>query len=568
MRAGGEVGAEEEGIAGLELAAEVLEDGAGFRGGEVADAGADVEGEDAGVVGTSEVDWFGNVIGDLGTNGEIGDRSFECFGFGEAGGAYVDGLVEEAGLGASGGAEEDAGLGGGACAKLGDGDGAGKKREDFSGVRGEDGALGAGEVVLGEGGDLLEELGAGLVVEEPGGEDFGIGGEASAGFGGYSLGEGYGFCYRHSVVPLDERSPTFLDLGAYQKPGVHSADLDQPATGPGFDEKALVSSLGDGVTRGDGPNPRLAPLHAQSQRLADLLNRLSLNEPGTAAPFTATLAGHSVATPPDLIAALLTGGHTLELTDSRYFANFGHLHYHGADVMMPFWVNTEIRIPNTRKPLLVPVSHAEYEWQIRGPQVNAAVAFYFGIDGKAEFRTMDQLDQPWVMKRNAHTYTGADAIEVTRLSAAIVRAYMRLHAAHPALPFGGYYALGVCQDVIAAIELKLTGHATLYPNTANDSYFTNAQDAEINTLIRRLPKDRAGRLPDVSRIFASLPVGSSDAELATVTIPDLGQQLIAVHDAWTDGTLSRTRPHWRRWALIALGAVLLLAAGIWLMRRR
>ena len=71
--------------------------------------------------------------------------------------------------------------------------------------------------------------------------------------------------------------------------------------------------------------------------------------------------------------------------------------------------------------------------------------------------TMDELDQKWVMKRDAHTYTGADAIEVTRLSGAVLQAYMRLHKAHPAIPFGGYYAFGVCQDVVAAIELKMTG---------------------------------------------------------------------------------------------------------------
>ena len=44
--------------------------------------------------------------------------------------------------------------------------------EDVVGVGGEEGALGAGEVVLGELGDLLEELGAALVVEEPGGRVF------------------------------------------------------------------------------------------------------------------------------------------------------------------------------------------------------------------------------------------------------------------------------------------------------------------------------------------------------------------------------------------------------------
>ena len=236
---------------------------------------------------------------------------------------------------------------------------------------------------------------------------------------------------------------------------------------------------------------------------------------------------------------------------------------------MPFWINTEIRLPGTRKPpARRPVSHAEYEWHIRGPLVNADVAFYFGIDGKAEWRTMDSSTSAWVMKRNAHTYTGADAVEVTRLAAASVRAYMHLHAAHPALPFGGYYALGVCQDVVAAIELKLTGAATLFPNTADEKYFTDPQDAEINTLIRRLPKDRNGRLPEVSRIFASLPVGDSDAELATVTIPGLAPDLLVVHQAWLDGTLDRTRPRWRRWSLIGVGALLLIGTAFWLRRRR
>ena len=358
----------------------------------------------------------------------------------------------------------------------------------------------------------------------------------------------------------------FLDLGAFSESSVTSVDLNQPATGPGFDEQALVSTIAPGVTRGDGPNPELAPLHAQSQRLADVLNRLSLTHEVAGLPFTATLSGRGAATPEALVSILQSTGHTVTVTDTRYFANFGHLHYNGQDVLMPFYVNTEILIPNSRQPLLVPVSHAEYEWHITGPLVNAAVSFYFGIDGKAEFRTMDQLDQAWVMKRNAHTYTGADAVEVTRLSAAIVRTYMHLHAAHPALPFGGYYALGVCQDVVAAIELKLTGAATLFPNTADDSFFTNPEDAEINTLIHRLPKDRAGHPPDVSRIFGSLPVGTSNAELATITVPGLGAQLIAVHDAWTDGTLQRTRPRWHRWALLGSGAILLAGVLIWLRR--
>ena len=126
---------------------------------------------------------------------------------------------------------------------------------------------------------------------------------------------------------------------------------------------------------------------------------------GTAA-LQASFGGKTAGSPQDLIAAIAGSGHQVKVADSRYFANFGHLHYNGQDVMMPFWVNSLIVVPGTKRPLLVPVSHAEYEWFITGPKLNAEISFYFGIDGKAEFRTMDQLDQAWVMNHHAHEYAG------------------------------------------------------------------------------------------------------------------------------------------------------------------
>ena len=69
----------------------------------------------------------------------------------------------------------------------------------------------------------------------------------------------------------------FVDVGPYVLERSGTVSLDQPSTLPGFSTAGLVSDLGAGVTRGDGPNPELAPLHPESQRLADLLNRLSLN---------------------------------------------------------------------------------------------------------------------------------------------------------------------------------------------------------------------------------------------------------------------------------------------------
>jgi hypothetical protein len=374
---------------------------------------------------------------------------------------------------------------------------------------------------------------------------------------------------RHPGAPVTALSTgqlkAYIDLGDYSLEKREVVDLDKPSNLPGFTTNGLVSELGAGVQRGDGANPRLAPLHAESQRMADVLNRLSLNALDTSAPMTVTIADLTAKTPEELVQALTATGHTVVVSDARYFANFGHFHFKGQDVMMPFWVNSQIRIPDTKRPLLVPVSHAEYEWEIRGPKINANVSWYFGIDGKAEFRTMDTLDQSWVLSRHAHEYLNADAVEVTRLVGKMSVAYIHEHLARPELPFGGYYALGVCQDGVAAIEKKMTGKATLFPNTADAALFDDPRDAEINALIQAIPKDRAGTPPEPERVFGSLPT----ADFSTITIPGLSDDLEAVHTAWHDGTLVRTKPWWLEallWtAAFGLG-ILVVATRQWTMR--
>ncbi len=348
--------------------------------------------------------------------------------------------------------------------------------------------------------------------------------------------------------PLNEKQArAFLDLGPYALKDEQTVSLDAPSPLPGFTTQGNVTPLGMNVVRGDGPND-LACEHAASQRLADVLNRLSVNRLPDAKPFTASLGGHTAHTPEELITALTATGHAVTVHDARYFANFGHLHYKGQDVMMPFWVNTRIAVPYTGgifhrpRPLLVPVSHAEYEWQIRGPRINADVSHYFGVDGKAEFRTMDTLDQAWVLKRYAHTYTGAQALEVTRLIGLITLAYMHQHAERPTLPFGGYYALGVCQDVVSAVEMKLTGRSTLFPNTADSALFDDPRDAEVNALFRAIPKDRNGAKPQPERVFGSLPTepdtnGEARGSFQAITIPGLAEDLDAAYAAWQAGKL-------------------------------
>jgi hypothetical protein len=357
----------------------------------------------------------------------------------------------------------------------------------------------------------------------------------------------------------------YIDLGAYALDHPQLIDLNQPSTLPSLVPRELITPRGDGVVRGDGPNPQLAPMHSESQRLGNVFNRLSLNRFDGATPATVTLGGHEARTPEDLLRALLGTGHQVTVADARYFANFGHLHYEGMDVMMPFWVNSQVWIPGTRRQLLVPVSHVEYEWSVRGPEINADVAFYFGIDGKAEFRTMDQLDQAWVMGRRAHEYSGADAVEVTRLAGLLVLAYARAHRDHPQLPLGGYYALGVCQDGVAAIERKMTGATTLFPNTADMALFQDPRDAEVNALLAAIPKDRSGELPQIERIFGSLPT----TNLAAITIPGLAPDLEAVQAASRDEAPfeEQRSPSQSRWlSRVRVAAICLIVALV--LRRR
>jgi hypothetical protein len=91
-------------------------------------------------------------------------------------------------LAADGGGEKNASLGGGSGAKLDEckersgigATGLRGERDDLIGMGGEEFTFGAGEVILWQCGDLLEETRTRFVVEEPGGECFGERAEARA----------------------------------------------------------------------------------------------------------------------------------------------------------------------------------------------------------------------------------------------------------------------------------------------------------------------------------------------------------------------------------------------------
>ena len=349
------------------------------------------------------------------------------------------------------------------------------------------------------------------------------------------------------------------------RPGDMKEPLDDelgiPAAGEAPAQGAFLSPLGFGLEMGDRTDPTLAARYADSGRLAEVLNRLSLNTPDDGRRYRIVLAGQTLDSPDALLGALAAAGHDVDVRDARYFANFGDLIYQGRDVLTPFWIDTELPVPGTDRTLLVPVSHSQHEVIVRGPVVNADLSFYFGIDGEVMFRPSVTRDQAWVMGREAHRYRGPDALEVVRLAGAIVRAYDAIKRRHPDLPFGGYYALGVCNDVNAMIELHIRGATTLFPLTLDPEFFPG--DGEVDRLAQHLPLDSArGARPDPKRILGALPVD----DLSTLPFPALRQDLEAGRKAWATGA----PPHGDRPAVVLLstmatGAVLI---GLWLVRRR
>jgi hypothetical protein len=380
----------------------------------------------------------------------------------------------------------------------------------------------------------------------------------------------------NSAKPLQPAD--LLDTAAYPVGQAESIDLDHPATKPTYadDPATAQREVGFNLTMGDGPDPALAPMHAESYQLAAVLNRLAMNGPDQPQAI-AILDGKSFTDGSALIHELAESGHTVSITDDAFFANFGHLHDGGREVMMPFWIDTQIAVPASRRSLLLPVNHSEQELHIRGPKWNADVSFYFGIDGKTQFRTMDSLNQSWVMHRVLFSYTDtSQQTRVLELLSAAVRVYYHVRMAHPELPFGGYYRLGVCQDVSAAVESQLQGKVILFPITHDPAYFpksaspesesTDPRDREFLAAFAAIPSDRGSGLPPIDRLLGPLPT----LHYSDIMIPGLASDLERVTVANHLGLLQRTHPLLTFLAGIALLSFLLslLVFAIWRRYRR
>jgi hypothetical protein len=261
--------------------------------------------------------------------------------------------------------------------------------------------------------------------------------------------------------------------------------------------------LGQGITHGGLVDPQRSKHYADSERLACVLNRLARNVPGKQAIYEVQWDKKVLTSPQEVVKALQTD-HELVVRDVRFCANFGKLRYKDKDVLTPFWLDTEVPVPGKTYTLRVPGAHSEHELIVRGPKVNVEVYFFFGIDGEAKFRPKYATDQQWVGRRVVYEYKGDKAREAIRLAGEVRRTFLARQKKYPDLPLGGYFVLGVCNDVNAVIEYGLNKRVTQYPLTHDPAYFQG--EGEVDKIMRALPLDgRDDASPDLDRILGSLP---------------------------------------------------------------
>lgn len=259
-----------------------------------------------------------------------------------------------------------------------------------------------------------------------------------------------------------------------------------------------LKPIGHGLLYGDETLFGAGAPWSDSKAVAEALNYLGDNDPAAPSGFIVD-AGGRYATVDGWLGSLLASGHSVDVDDVRLYANFGDLRLQTPagrrDVATPTLIDTGIVLPSGRR-LVSPVTHSELDIKIRGPRVNAVLAFYFGIDGRAAFRAQDTTNQGWVGGRAVRSWSGADAAKlldragwVSRELAAKAKAF--------GLAMGGYGPLGDCNDADAFI----TGE-TPFGMLREPRFYSG--NSELDRLSRSLPYDLTAT-PDPKRVWESRP---------------------------------------------------------------
>ncbi len=249
---------------------------------------------------------------------------------------------------------------------------------------------------------------------------------------------------------------------------------------------AALPNLGNGHF----PNRSLTACQvAHSQKLAQILTSLASNNGSEV-----TYAGDVHTTPRSLIEALIANGHTVEVRNERTYANFISFTWGDRDVVWPVWLDTGLDVGGAA--LAVPMGHSEHAWRISGPEVNARVMFYLGIDGAAFF-PQTQTRPAWTGELVSDGSMSTDSQGLSHVldaldAASVYLQRIRTEASTVAagLPADGYGFLGVCNDSNATIEYVTRGTITAFPLVRAASLDAEPRlDDGLDDAVRALPHD-------------------------------------------------------------------------------
>lgn len=244
----------------------------------------------------------------------------------------------------------------------------------------------------------------------------------------------------------------------------------------------------------------------QSPKVSELLNSLSLHEQSLVTfKDPKQSKQYEIRSPKDFFDFLIQTGHQIELREERTYANFLALEFQNKYSQIPVWMNTGIKLPDGTE-LKVPLSHSHLSWHIKGPLVNARVAFFLGLYGVGFFPQTDERPA-WtglVTKQSFSSDNGNQ--DLILRSAEAAQAYMQRikiekEKIDGGLPADGYGTLGVCNDSTTAMLARLGIQSeSSYP----------------------FPLVRSSRLPDVGtgaweQVFKQLP---KDTELTQADLQD------------------------------------------------
>lgn len=187
--------------------------------------------------------------------------------------------------------------------------------------------------------------------------------------------------------------------------------------------------------------------------------------------------------PEQLLQALVDCGHKVEVCPRVITTNFGlQLCVREEDnsftsIPTTLFLLTGVERPKDSQPCYFGAPHGGMDVRISGPIIGktkeAWIQFYVAITGLCGFYPDEDQDTPWAAKTSlAEPYDSKDMVRAVQMCALTAVTFNRI-ASEKNLPFGGYGALGMCNDSSTLIDFALRGKTNAYPLLSTGRYLSH-----------------------------------------------------------------------------------------------